>query len=120
MARRLALMAPEAARWLKNEIARIAESSPQGAEKIATNFRNARMFLAESPRSAQRGVIPGTRRMFVTPHYILTVRIRDGVVEVAAIRSASQRDAQAPSILAGAPDNPAPGDPPSRDPFGRR
>jgi plasmid stabilization system protein ParE len=120
MARRLALMAPEAARWLKEEIARIAESSPQGAEKIATNFRNAPMLLAEFPRSAQRGVIPGTRRMFVKPHYILTARIRDGVVEVAAIRSASQWDAQAPSTLVGAPDNPESEDLPSLDPFRRR
>jgi plasmid stabilization system protein ParE len=120
MARRLALMAPEAARWLKEEIARIAESSPQGAEKIATNVRKARELLAEYPRSAQRGVILGTQRIFVRPHYILTVRIRDGVVEVAAIRSTSQTDAYAPSALLGASDNPESEDLPSLDPFRRR
>ncbi len=41
------------------------------------------------------GLIPGTRR-FVAKPYILTVRQRDGVVEIAAIRHAKQSDAYTP------------------------
>jgi plasmid stabilization system protein ParE len=112
-------MTPEAARWLKEEITSVAEYSPQAGEKIAANIRKARELLAEYPKSAQRGVIPGTQRMFVKPRYILTVRVRDGVVEIAAIRSASQKDAYAPSDLLDATDDPtSEEDPP--DPFRRR
>jgi hypothetical protein len=60
----------------------------------------------ELPRAAQRGVIPGTERLFVKPEYILTVRVREGVVEIAAIRSARQADPYAPPKLLDASDDP--------------
>ncbi len=64
----------------------------------------------EFPLTAQSGVIPGTRRVFVKPEYISTVRVREGVVEIAAIRSARQGDAYAPSDLLDGGEEPIAGD----------
>lgn len=52
-------------------------------------------MLADHPKIGPAGLIPGTRRFVVKP-YILTVRQRDGVVEIAAIRHAKQSDAYTP------------------------
>jgi hypothetical protein len=54
-----------------------------------------RQLLADHPKIGPAGLIPGTRRFVVKP-YILTVRRRDGVVEIAAIRHAKQSDAYMP------------------------
>ena len=105
MAPRRASLSPEAARWLKEEIARIARESPKGARLVLENIRRKRELLTQFPEMAERGPIPGTRRVFVRPRYILTVRMREGHVEVAAIRSTSQQDAYAPSdVVAHSPD----------------
>ncbi|ABD89909.1 type II toxin-antitoxin system RelE/ParE family toxin [Rhodopseudomonas palustris] len=77
------------------QITYIAERSPAAAEKIIARMQEARRLLAEHPHSAPPGLIPGTRRMVVNP-YILTVRQRNGVVEIAAIRHPGQSDAYKP------------------------
>lgn len=97
---RFARMSPEAAAWLKAEIAYIAERNPAAASKIAARLRAARQSLADHPKIGPSGLIPGTRRMVVSP-YVLTVRIRGGVVEIAAIRHVRQADAYAPRDVAG-------------------
>ena len=95
MPRRLARMSPQAAAWLKAEISYIADRNPAAARKIAARLRHARQNLAEFPKTSPAGIIPGTRRLVVSP-YVLTVRQRDGVMEIAAIRHARQSDAYAP------------------------
>lgn len=96
MTRRLARMSPEARSWYLSEIAYIAERNPAAAEKIAARMRRARQTLAEYPKSGPAGLIPGTRRIIVKP-YVLTIRQRGGVMEIAAIRHAKQSDAYAPT-----------------------
>jgi plasmid stabilization system protein ParE len=61
-------------------------------------IREARNLLTEFPTSAQAGRIRGTRRSVVPP-YILTVRHKDGITEIVAIRHAQQGDAYAPEEL---------------------
>jgi len=48
----------------------------------------------------ERGLIEGTRKVSMPP-LVLTVRLKNGVVEIAAIRDARQRDAYAPDELTG-------------------
>lgn len=98
MAPSLAKISPEAARWLKDEIAYIAARRPEAARAIAARLRAARQNLADYPKIAPEGWIPGTRRLAVPP-YVLTLRIRHGMIEIAAIRHAQQRDAYAPREL---------------------
>ncbi|WP_081629287.1 type II toxin-antitoxin system RelE/ParE family toxin [Methylopila sp. M107] len=95
MARRLARITPEAAFWLKEEIAHIADKQPSAARNIAARISAAHRQLGDFPHSGQPGVIPGTRRWVVDP-YIVTLRYKNGVVEIAAIRHAQQGDAYAP------------------------
>src|SRR5271154_6998362 len=79
-----------------NQISR--SRSPAAAKRLAMRVRDARTLLTEHPKSAQAGQIPGTRR-FVIPPYILTVRRKDGITEIVAIRHAQQGDAYAPEEL---------------------
>jgi plasmid stabilization system protein ParE len=100
-------MSPQAAAWLKAEIAYIADRNPIAARKIAARMRQARQNLAEHPALGRAGLIPGTRRLVVPP-YVLTIRQRGATVEIAAIRHARQSDAYAPGeaadeVLAGEP-----------------
>jgi len=95
MARSPARMTPEAREWFLAEIAYIANLNPAAAEKIVARVKKARQLLADHPKIGPAGLIPGARRFVVKP-YILTVRQRDGVVEIAAIRHAKQSDAYTP------------------------
>ena len=58
-------------------------------------MRVARLNLSEHPEMGRVGFIPGTRRI-VVGSYVLTTRLRGGVVEIAAIRSSRQGDAYEP------------------------
>ena len=95
MVRRLARMSPQAAAWLKAEIAYLADRNPAAARKVAERLRLARQTLAEYPGLASAGLIPGTRRLVVAP-YALTIRVREGPVDIIAIRHARQADAHEP------------------------
>lgn len=97
MTRRLARLSPEAAAWLRAEIAYIADRNPAAAKKIA---RAARQMLSENPNIGPFGVIPGTRRFVVKP-CVLTFRQRGGILEIVAIRHARQMDACAPRDVPG-------------------
>jgi len=88
-------MSPQAAAWLKAEIAYVADRNPAAAKKIAAAIRLALRNLAEFPKIGPAGRIPGTRRLVVSP-YVLTIRQSGDIVEVAAIRHARQSDAYAP------------------------
>ncbi len=100
MARRLAKLAPEAAEWLKDEIRYLAKRSVPAAERVAQRIRQARLNLADHPKIGPPGMIPTTRRL-VVDGYVLTVRQRNGTVEIAAIRNVYQEDAYAPSEILG-------------------
>lgn len=109
MTRRLVRLSPEAAEWLKSEITYLAERSPAAAKKLASKIRAARESLSKYPKLGPPGLIPGTRRLVVSP-YVLTLRTRDGIVEIVAIRHARQSDAYAPREVLddAADDEPAP------------
>jgi plasmid stabilization system protein ParE len=97
---RLAILSPEAKAWLEAEVRSLASKSPAAARKLLTRLRAKRRLLAEHPNIGPVGLIPGTRLVFVPP-YVLTVRLRDGVVEIAGMRHAKQDDARAPKHLRG-------------------
>jgi plasmid stabilization system protein ParE len=88
-------MTPEAREWFLAEVAYIADLNPAAAERIVAKSKKARELLGDNPKIAPAGLIPGTRRFVMKP-YILTVRQREGVVEIAAMRHAKQADAYAP------------------------
>jgi plasmid stabilization system protein ParE len=98
VSRCLARMSPQAAAWLKDEIAYVADRNPAAARKIAERIRAAREKLADHPMIGPAGTIPDTRRFVVKP-YVFTVRQREGVLEIAAIRNARQGDAYAPGDI---------------------
>jgi|GEM_PF-1267058 len=98
MARRLAKLAPEAAEWLKDEIRYLAKRSVPAAERLVRRIRQARINLEDHPKFGPPGMIPTTRRLVVDA-YVLTVRQRNGAVEIVAIRNARQEDAYAPSEI---------------------
>ncbi len=98
MAKRRARLSKRAQSWLEREIRYLAARSPPAAKKLAMRIRDARSLLTEYPTSAQAGRIPGTRR-FVIPPYALTVRHKDGITEIVAIRHTQQGDAYAPEEL---------------------
>ena len=105
MGRRLARMSPQARAWYLAEIAYLAERNPPAAERVAVRMRAARELLVDHPKIGPAGLIPGTRRVVVGP-YVLTVRQRGGVVEIAAIRHTRQGDAYAPAEAADEPPEP--------------
>ena len=98
MVKRRARLSKRAQSWLEREIRCLASRSPAAAKRLAMRVRDARILLTEHPKSTQAGQIQGTRR-FVIPPYILTVRRKDGITEIIAIRHAQQGDAYAPEEL---------------------
>jgi plasmid stabilization system protein ParE len=98
MAKRRARLSKRAQSWLEREIRYLAARSPAAAKKLAMRIREARSLLTEFPTSAQAGRIHGTRRLVIPPH-ILTVRHKDGITEIVAIRHSQQGDAYAPEEL---------------------
>jgi plasmid stabilization system protein ParE len=97
---RLARLSPEVKAWLEAEVRYLASRSPAAARKLLTRLRAKRRLLAEHPNIGPVGMIPGTRMVFVPP-YVLTVRLRGGVVEIAGMRHPKQEDARAPKQLRG-------------------
>ena len=97
MVRRPARMSPQAAAWLKAEVAYLADRNPAAARKVAERLRQDRRTLVEYPTIGPAGLIPGTRRLVVAP-YVLTIRVREGMVDIVAIRHARQSDAHAPRL----------------------
>jgi plasmid stabilization system protein ParE len=95
MVRRLARISPEAAAWLLAEIRYLAGRSPSKAVAVVAKMRAARENLADYPLLGSQGLLPDTRRLVVGA-YVLTVRTRDGLIEVVAIRHGRQADADAP------------------------
>jgi plasmid stabilization system protein ParE len=81
--------------WIEREIDYLAERRPQAAIDFIAAIERARRQLSEHPMSGPPGTVPDTRRLAVGA-YILSYRVRRGVVEIFAVRHGRQRDARVP------------------------
>ncbi len=89
-------LSPSAERWFLKRIAELADINPAAARKLVERLERQKHLLADYPNMTEAGLIPGTRRVSMPP-LILTIRVKAGIVEIAAIRDARQKDARAPS-----------------------
>ncbi|MBY5419719.1 type II toxin-antitoxin system RelE/ParE family toxin [Rhizobium johnstonii] len=88
-------LSKSAERWFLSRIAELAEVNPAAAKKLVERLERQRELLSSFPQMTERGILEGTRKVSMPP-FVLTIRSRDGVVEIAAIRDARQKDAYAP------------------------
>lgn len=93
-------LSKSAERWFLNRIAELAEINPAAARNLIDRLERQKRLLSSFPEMGERGLIEGTRKVSMLP-LVLTVRLKNGVVEIAAIRDARQRDAYAPDELTG-------------------
>ncbi|MFL5252125.1 MAG: type II toxin-antitoxin system RelE/ParE family toxin [Rhodopila sp.] len=96
MPRRRVRMSPAARAWYLAEVGYLAERNADAAARVVDMFRTARLNLSEHPELGCVGLILGTRRLMVGP-YVLTIRLRGGTVEIAAIKWARQGNAYEPA-----------------------
>jgi plasmid stabilization system protein ParE len=88
---------------LINEIAYLTKQNPLAARRVARLFDSARQRIARHPLIGPKGDLADTRIVVVGP-YIVTLKVRDGEVEIGAIRHGRQADARAPTNLTTADD----------------
>ena len=81
--------------WLEGEARSLAEHDPLAAAGFLARMREVQQMLGHFPNAGAPGLVPGTRRLVVSP-YILTYRRSRGAVEIAAIRHGRQGDARRP------------------------
>ncbi|WP_245436866.1 type II toxin-antitoxin system RelE/ParE family toxin [Rhizobium chutanense] len=89
-----------------SKVAEIAEVNPAAARKLVERLERQRDLLS-SFQMTERGILDGTRKVSMPP-LVLTIRSRDGIVEIAAIRDARQKDAYAPVEMLPVDDDEAP------------
>lgn len=87
--------APRAQSWIRRETEYLDEHRPEAARSFQAGIERASRQLAEYPMSGPPGVIPDTRRLVVGA-YMLSYRVRRGIIEVFAVRHSRQRDARSP------------------------
>lgn len=90
MAKRPVRLSIRAERWLLTYITTLAELNPRAARDILLRLERLKDTLEDFPNMSERGPIPGTRRVVMRP-LILTARLRDDVLEIAAIRHERQK-----------------------------
>ena len=88
-------LSKSAERWFLSRIAELAEVNPAAARKLVERLERQRDLLSSFPQMTERGILEGTRKVSMPP-LVLTIRSRGGIVEIAAIRDARQKDAYAP------------------------
>lgn len=96
-----------AERWFLRKIAELAELNPAAARNLIRRLERQKGLLSSFPQMTEEGLLPGTRKVSMPP-LVLTIRERNGILEIAAIRDARQKDAFAPAELGDAghdPDN---------------
>jgi plasmid stabilization system protein ParE len=93
-----------AERWFLSKVAELAELNPAAARRLIERLERQKNLLSSFPQMTERGILEGTRKVSMPP-LVLTIRARDGMVEIAAIRDARQKDAYAPTDLRSADDN---------------
>ncbi|WP_137130507.1 type II toxin-antitoxin system RelE/ParE family toxin [Rhizobium sp. FY34] len=87
-----------AERWFLAKIAELAQLDPQAARRLIKRLERQKALLASFPSMTEQGLIAGTRKVSMPP-LVLTIRQKDGVIEIAAIRDGRQKDALAPTEL---------------------
>lgn len=92
-------LSKSAERWFLNKIVELAEVNPAAARKLIERLEKQKDLLSSFPQMTENGVLEGTRKVSMPP-LVLTIRARDGMVEIAAIRDARQKDAYTPVELA--------------------
>lgn len=97
-------LSKSAERWFLNKIIELAELNPAAARKLIERLEKQKDLLSSFPQMTEKGVLEGTRKVSMPP-LVLTIRARDGMVEIAAIRDARQKDAYTPAELAADYDN---------------
>lgn len=91
-------LSKSAERWFLNRIAELAEINPAAARNLIERLERQKRLLSSFPEMSERGLIEGTRKVSMPP-LVLTVRLKNGVLEIAAIRDARQKDAYSPDEL---------------------
>jgi plasmid stabilization system protein ParE len=89
------ILAPRARRWLRNELAYLADIHPSAAHRLRERIGTARRLLSEHPRIGRPATAIGIRRLVVTP-YILTHRERGEDIEISDIRHSRQAERPIP------------------------
>ena len=89
MPRRVSFV-PSAQRQLNAQLAFLGDRNPTAAYRLLDRIEAARQQLADFPRSAPRGAVPGTRRLLVAP-YVLTYREAGDAIEIIDFRHGRQR-----------------------------
>lgn len=97
-------LSKSAERWFLSKIAELAEVNPAAARKLVERLERQRNLLSSFPQMTESGILEGTRKVSMPP-LVLTIRSRDGIVEIAAIRDARQKDAYAPVEMLSADDH---------------
>lgn len=91
-------LSKSAERWFLSKVAEIAEVNPAAARKLIERLERQKDLLSSFPQMTEKGILEGTRKVTMSP-LVLTIRARNGIVEIAAIRDARQKDAYAPAEL---------------------
>lgn len=94
-------LSKSAERWFLTKVVELAEVNPGAARRLIDRLERQKALLSSFPRMTEKGILEGTRKVSMPP-LVLTIRDRDGIIEIAAIRDARQKDAFTPSELRGA------------------
>jgi toxin ParE1/3/4 len=89
------VLAPQARRWVRAEVAYLAEISPAAVRRVRERIETAAQLLSEHPRLGVPGIVPDTRRLVVPP-YVLIYRLNAGTIEVLDIRQHRQKERPIP------------------------
>lgn len=92
-----------AERWFLARITELAEIDPRAARRLIERLERQKVLLASFPNMTEKGLIRETRKVSMPP-LVLTIRMKEGVIENAAIRDGRQEDALAPKELRQAED----------------
>ncbi len=91
-------LSKSAERWFLMKVAELAELNPAAVRRLIDRLERQKGLLSSFPEMTEKGILDGTRKVSMPP-LVLTIRERNGVVEIAAIRDARQKDAYAPVEL---------------------
>ncbi|MCB5205419.1 type II toxin-antitoxin system RelE/ParE family toxin [Neorhizobium sp. T786] len=91
-------LSKSAERWFLSRVAELAEMDPGAARRLIERLERQKDLLSTFPQMTEKGILEGTRKVSMPP-LVLTIRARDGIIEIAAIRDARQKDAYAPVEL---------------------
>jgi plasmid stabilization system protein ParE len=91
-------LSKSAERWFLRRVAELADINPAAARHLIARLERHKSLLSSFPDMSEKGILDGTRKVSMPP-LVLTIRRRAGVIEIAAMRDARQKDAYAPSEL---------------------